>query len=268
MPSPIARFEEFMERLLETSIARVLDSRLEESVIMRRLERTMESNQMMHNDKIYVPHNYYAYINPIDYKTLMSKNSQLQQTLTNYLLKLSKTRNFMTISPISAKPVSDSTSDLATIRIAFDPIPLFDLNPRTRSDSTDTFDAVQSEFAGSSLPTSIIKLDSHYIADSTYQITVDNGKETKTHPITQTQLYIGRDKTGNDIVLLDHLVSRNHARINYTNRHFYITDLASSNGTKVNGYLLKKPDFPITVDKDIITLGSYTIQIKRTYRHE
>jgi pSer/pThr/pTyr-binding forkhead associated (FHA) protein len=69
-------------------------------------------------------------------------------------------------------------------------------------------------------------------------------------------------------VLLDHLVSRNHARINYTNRRFYITDLASSNGTKVNGLLIKRPDYPLTVDKDIITIGSYTIQLKRTYRHE
>ena len=57
MSSPIARFEAFMERLLETSIARVLDSRLDESVIMRRLERAMESNQIKRDNKVLVPHN-------------------------------------------------------------------------------------------------------------------------------------------------------------------------------------------------------------------
>lgn len=256
-----------MERLLETSIARILDSRLEESVIMRRLERTMESNQTVRNDKVYVPYNYYAYINPIDYKALHSKNSDLQHTLTSYLRKLAAIRQFQLMSAINVQPVSDSTCDLATVRIAFDPL------PQSGSESTDAFDAVQNEYANSSLPTSIMKLDSPYVASSTYQITFDNGQVSKTHPITQTQLYIGRsqdkhDNIKNDILLLDHLVSRNHARINYTNRHFYITDLASSNGTKVNGHFIKKPDYPITVDKDIITIGSYTIQIKRTYRHE
>jgi hypothetical protein len=262
MSSPIARFEEFMERILETSIARILDSRLEESVIMRRLERTMESHQTVHNDKVYVPHNYYAYINPIDYKSLTSKNSNLPHTLTSYLHKLAKIRGFSTMGPINAQPVSDSTSDLATVRIAFDPISM------SGSESTDTFDAVQQEFANSHFPTSIMTLDAPYVADSTYQIVVNNGKTGETHPITQTQLYIGRNRDENDIVLSDHLVSRKHARIHYTNRHFYITDLASSNGTKVNDHLIKKPDYPIVVDKDIITVGSYTIHIKRTYRNE
>jgi hypothetical protein len=262
MSSPIARFEEFMERLLETSIARILDSRLEESVIMRRLERTMESNQTVRNDKIYVPYNYYAYINPIDYKALHSKNSDLQHTLTSYLRKLAAIRQFQLMSAINVQPVSDSTCDLATVRIAFDPL------PQSGSESTDAFDAVQNEYANSSLPTSIMKLDSPYVASSTYQLVVDNGTISEAHTISQTQLYLGRDDKGNNIILMDHLVSRNHARINYTNRHFYITDLASSNGTKVNGHFIKKPDYPITVDKDIITIGSYTIQIKRTYRHE
>lgn len=267
MSSPIARFEAFMERLLETSVARVLDSRLEESVIMRRLERTMESNQMPRNDKVYVPHRYYAYINPVDYKALMSNNTQLQQNMTSYLHKLATNRGFSTIGSITAQLISDSTSDLATVRIAFDPI------PSSGSESTDTFDAVQDAFEGASLQTAIFTLETPYVSRSTYQITFDNGQVARTHPITQTQLYIGRtqdshDNIKNDIVLLDHLVSRNHARINYTNRRFYITDLASSNGTKVNNHFIKKPDYPIAVDKDVITIGSYTLQIKRIYRHE
>lgn len=264
MPSPIARFEAFMERLLETSIARILDSRLEESVIMRRLERTMESNQIVHNNKVYVPHNYYAYINPIDYKSLMSKNAQLPQTLTSYLRKLATTRQFKLMSSIDVQPISDSTCDLATVRIAFDPIPLM----VSVTESSNTYVAVQNEFEGSSLQTTIFTLDTHYLPQSIYQLVVDNGTTIDAYAITKTQLHLGRDSSGNDVILLDHLVSRNHARINYSNRRFYITDLASSNGTKVNGYLIKKPDFMLVVDKDVITIGSYTLRIKRTYQNE
>jgi pSer/pThr/pTyr-binding forkhead associated (FHA) protein len=262
MSSPIARFEEFMERLLETSIARILDSRLEESVIMRRLERAMESNQVMRGTQVIVPHAYYAFINPIDFKALTSKNAQLNQTLTNYLFKLAQIRRFVTISTITVQPISDSTSDLATVRIAFDPIPL------TGSESTDTLDAIKQEFLNTALPTSIHTRPEHYTIHTTYQISVDNGTERTVYPITQTQLNIGRSDNDNDIILSDHLVSRNHARINYSNRQFYITDLASSNGTKINGYLIQKPDFLIAVDKDVITMGSYTMQIKRIYHDE
>lgn len=262
MTSPIARFEEFMERLLETSIARILDSRLEASVIMRRLERAMESNQVVHNNKVFVPHNYYAYINPIDYKALTSANLNLQQALTTYLQKLTTIRQFKTINPIEVNLVSDSTSDLATVRIAFDPI------TPSGSDSTDTLDAVQEVFENAPLPTSMFTLTSHYANYSTYQITVDNGTHKEVVQITKTQINIGRSDHNNDIILSDHLVSRAHARINYTNRHFSITDLASSNGTKVNGKLIQTPDYPLIVDKDIITVGNYTIQITRTYRDE
>lgn len=263
MSSLIARFEEFMERLLETSIARILDSRLEASVIMRRLERAMESNQVVRGDKVYVPHNYYAYINPIDYKSLTSGNPDLQQALSTYLRKLADIRQFKPIKTIEVHLISDSTSDLATVRIAFDPI------LQTGSDSTDTLNAVQEEFTSIPLPTSMFTLSSQYASNSIYQISIDNGTTKDVHSITKTQLSLGRgDKEKNDIILCDHLVSRVHARINYTNRHFYITDLASSNGTKVNGKLIQTPDYPIVVDKDIITIGSYTIQIKRTYRDE
>jgi hypothetical protein len=262
MSSPIARFEEFMERLLETSIARILDSRLESSVIMRRLERYMESNQVVRGDSVIVPHNYYAFINPIDYKALTSKNPNLQQTLTTYLIKLATIRQFKPISAITVQLVSDSTCDLATVRIAFDPI------PPTGSESTDTLDAVANAFDGVALPTSIHTRPEHYAVNTTYQIVVDNGSIQKIYPITQTQLNLGRGNDENDIILSDHLVSRKHARINYTNRRFYVTDLASSNGTKVNSKLIQTPDYPITVDKDVISMGSYTIQIKRTYNHE
>lgn len=262
MSSPIARFEAFMERLLETSIARILDSRLEASVIMRRLERAMESNQVVHNNNVYVPHNYYAYINPIDYKALTSTDTDLQQALTTYLRKLADIRHFNPIRAIEVNLISDSTSDLATVRIAFDPV------IQTGSESTDTIDAVKDEFLDTPLPTSMFTLASHYVSNSIYQIAIDNGSIKEVHPITKTQLNIGRSDQSNDIILSDHLVSRAHARINYTNRFFYITDLASSNGTKVNGKLIQQPDYPVMVDKDVITIGSYTMQITRTYRNE
>jgi adenylate cyclase len=53
------------------------------------------------------------------------------------------------------------------------------------------------------------------------------------HPVFENEITIGRSKD-NDIVLSDHTVSRNHARIMLTREGHLLTDLGSFNGTKVN----------------------------------
>jgi len=52
-------------------------------------------------------------------------------------------------------------------------------------------------------------------------------------PILKNEITIGRSKD-NDIVLADHAVSRNHARIIKTKEGFLLSDLGSFNGTEVN----------------------------------
>lgn len=62
----------------------------------------------------------------------------------------------------------------------------------------------------------------------------DKGKE---FPITFNRMTIGRKNT--DIVIDDPLISRKHAELEVLGRGYYfIKDLASSNGTLVNGVLI------------------------------
>lgn len=256
MSTPIARFEEFMERMLETSIARFLDSRLESSALMRRLERKMESNQVLINNMVLVPHMYYAYVNPIDYKALITKHPQLHLALADYLEKLVHTRKFTIMRAIMVQIISDATCDRAMPRIECDPI------PTGQNDSTDNFEAIQNVFVDSQLPTSIHTRPEHYQALSAFRLTITLDDNTNTIPITKTELSIGRSLS-NDIVLADHLVSRNHARINYTHQRFQITDLVSNNGTMVNGQKITQPDYQLVIPTDVISIGSYTMQIQR-----
>jgi hypothetical protein len=270
MSSPIARFEAFMERLLETSIARILDSRLDESVIMRRLERVMESNQTMVNAEIYVPHMYYAYVNPVDYNALISKNKQINTVLSQYLTNLVSNRQFKTYARISSQRpvvgvqlVSDPACDLATIRIEFEHM------PTANSESTDNFQAVQDTFSDSLLPTMLhTRQETFKHISSVYHlhITIQEQEYVKVVVISKTELTLGRENW-NDIMLSDHMVSRDHARINYNNQRFYITDLQSSNGTTINGKKVTTPDTPIQVD-DVIHIGNYVIQLKRIFNDE
>lgn len=56
----------------------------------------------------------------------------------------------------------------------------------------------------------------------------------QTLPLSKEEMSVGRSKD-NDVVLLDHVVSRYHARIIDTKEGYLLTDLGSFNGTEVNG---------------------------------
>ena len=86
----------------------------------------------------------------------------------------------------------------------------------------------------------------------------DRGKEF--HQIA-TPVTIGREE-GNLIQLNDHRVSRNHLKIHESGNAILMTDLQSTNGTKVNGELVRvwqlQPGDLITLGQSIFLFGSAT----------
>src|SRR5690349_21247481 len=74
---------------------------------------------------------------------------------------------------------------------------------------------------------------------------------TSTLPLT-----IGRSNEYSNVVLIDKLLSRQHARFELVQDNLTVRDLNSSNGTSVNGERVQEA----TLKKgDIITIGSYDI---------
>jgi len=86
----------------------------------------------------------------------------------------------------------------------------------------------------------------------------DRGKEF--HQIA-TPVTIGREE-GNQIQLNDRRVSRNHVKIHESNDAVLMTDLQSTNGTKVNGEAVHvwrlHPGDLITVGRSLMLFGSTT----------
>ena len=86
----------------------------------------------------------------------------------------------------------------------------------------------------------------------------DRGKEF--HQIA-TPVTIGREE-GNLIQLNDHRVSRHHMKIHESGNTVLMTDLQSTNGTKVNGELVRvwqlQPGDLVTVGQSMFLFGSAT----------
>lgn len=74
------------------------------------------------------------------------------------------------------------------------------------------------------------------------------GKEFRLGEITN----VGRDATQNDIAIDDSAISRQHARIKLEDGKFVLYDLASANGTIVNGEKILKHEL---VNGDQVTMG-------------
>ena len=76
-------------------------------------------------------------------------------------------------------------------------------------------------------------------------------------PVEKNEIWIGRGKE-NDIVLQDHTVSRSHAKILRSSKGFFIIDLGSFNGTKVNGKSVQKAALQ---DNDRIRIGNTSLTL-------
>lgn len=85
-----------------------------------------------------------------------------------------------------------------------------------------------------------------------FQLVIAEGKEAgREFVFDQLSVLIGRTSEC-DVVLYDPGVSRKHARIFNEGDDYFVEDMGSSNGTKVNGNIIKKKQL---ADGDAISLG-------------
>lgn len=86
-----------------------------------------------------------------------------------------------------------------------------------------------------------------------FQLVISEGKEAgREFVFEQPSIVIGRTEEC-DVVLYDPGVSRKHARIFADGALYFVEDMGSSNGTKVNGAIIKRRQLE---DGDAVALGS------------
>ena len=89
---------------------------------------------------------------------------------------------------------------------------------------------------------------------ATLYVTTTDGRISSFQLLKQ-ETTMGRSKE-NDIVLLDHTVSRKHAKITKTDQGHLLSDLGSFNGTVVNETLIQSA---LLNHEDIIKIGLNTL---------
>ncbi len=229
--SALKQFEELIEGLVEGSLGAAAPGRLHPVEIAKKLARAMESGQTVAADRMLVPNDYAVLVSPADYAALEPFRRSLERELVSYVRALAREREASFVSAPRVAIVADESLRRRRVRVR---ALLVDVARVT--DQATGFTA--------RLPVAEVQA----ILRRHARLTLADGR---TIPLDKPVISLGRS-LDNDIVIEDKRVSRQHAQIRLTQGAFCLYDLASANGTMVNGQVV---DQVVLRNGDVISLG-------------
>lgn len=236
--SALARFESFMENMVEGSVARFFRSPVQPAEIAKRLERAMESQQTISVKRVLVPNVYRAFLNPQDLAAFGPIRAEMEREMATYLAELAQERGFAMLEHPRVELTSDSSVARHSIQVVAETVA-----------SAPTSDSAH---------TQVIPGGAQPASQTRTRLLLATPTGTHVIPLESTQVTIGRG-LNNDVILEDTRVSRHHAQLRYRARRFWVSDLGSTNGTYVNGVQVEEQGLR---DGDVVSLGG----LELTYR--
>ncbi len=238
--SALSRFEQFMEDVVEGSVARLFRSPVQPAEIAKRLERAMESHQTISVRRVIVPNVYRAFLNPQDFAAFQPLRAEMEREMAVYLSELASERNFTMLEHPRVELAEDAAVPRRSIQVIAETV---------------------SSSAGSDA-TQVMSMTSHLNVQAPARgralLLLQTSDGPQPIPIESTVLTLGRGLS-NDIILEDTRVSRHHAQLRYKTRRFWLTDLGSTNGTFING---ERTTEAALRDGDVISLGGLELTFR------
>ncbi len=242
----LARFEEFAERMVEGSFARLLGSRLQPVEIAKRLARVMDDRQTIAAGKVLVPNRYQVFLHPDTLAEFVSFQAALEEELATYLAETAQRRQFAYIG-------------VPRVSLRSDPA----VKPNAVQIEAHITDLTGTNIEGSAQLNQVTQeLRLHDIRAATpvepFTLVLDDRVLT----LAQPRITLGRS-LDNDIILDDPSVSRRHAVLVYQHGHYTLRDLNSTHGTQVNGQSIREA---VLNDGDRITIAAANLLFQRDPR--
>jgi hypothetical protein len=239
--SALSRFEQFMESMVEGSVARIFRNPVQPAEIAKRLERAMESQQTISVKRVIVPNVYRACLNPQDFATFQPIQTEMEREMANYLSELASERNFTMLEHPRVELVEDAAVPRHSIQIIAETV-------ETAPGATGSTQVMSTTMYQKAPPQT----------QSSAVLLLQTPAGPQSIPLASTMLRIGRG-LNNDIILEDTRVSRHHAQLRYKTRRFWLMDLGSTNGTYVNGEHTQEAALR---DGDIVSLGGLELTFR------
>ncbi|MDE3074666.1 MAG: FHA domain-containing protein [Chloroflexota bacterium] len=212
--SALSRFEGFMQEVMDGRVVRLFGGSVQPVDVARRLGRCMEERQTPGQAAPTVPNAYLLLLHPEDYASLLELDPALGSKLADYAVEFARERGF-------------NFSEAPVIRLMADG----EIRPgqmEVQPSSSPTAAPVNSRLG---VGGSGRDMAGGPASPPFAWLVAEDGTRL---PVSHVPFRIGR-RDGNDLVLADQRVSRQHATIERDGGAFVLVDLESHNGTSLNG---------------------------------
>lgn len=219
-------FERRLEGVVEGAFAKTFRSGLQPVELAKRALREMEGGRTVGiGDQTWVPNRYAFALSPADRERFAGAEGAMRNELAQVVRQGARERGWGLMGP---------------------PMIVFDTDPGQRKGSFRcSASIVQAPDTGEGLP------------EAKLELIVDD-RRGQSYRVAPGLTIIGRQQDC-QVVLTDAAASRRHAQVANDNGVFTLTDLGSTNGTKVNGA-------PVTTvalqPGDRITIGNTTLELR------
>ena len=244
--SVLKSLESKIAGLVEGTFSRVFRSEVRPVEIARKLAREMEEHQSVSLSRTYVPNEYRVYLSPRDRDRFADYEDALADEFAGYLLEHARRERFALLS----RPVIEFETDQR--------LGLGQFGILTRVVTPEEEPAEEREGAGHTIVYSTAArvaepLQEEAIIRSHRALLLFDGRRLVVGPGGVT---IGRSRQC-DIVIEDPNVSRQHAEVRPRGGAWVLTDLGSTNGSRLNGRRIEHPE--VVQPGDEIEIGTSVI---------
>jgi hypothetical protein len=230
--SVLKSLESKIASAVEGTFSRVFRSEVRPVEIARKLAREMEEHQYGSLSRVYVPNEYRVYLSPRDRDRFISYEDALAGELAAYLLEHARRERYALLSAPVIQFETDERLGLGQFGIATRVVEPDDLPAapvREESGSTMVFSPTE-PVAAPHEPEATLRARRALLLYNGRRLVVGSQGAT-----------IGRSREC-EVVVDDANVSRRHAELRPRGAAWVLTDLGSTNGTRLDGRRIERPE--------------------------
>jgi hypothetical protein len=229
----LARFEGFMQELMDRRVVRFLGGNLQPVELARAVGQAMQSRTA----GLLAPDRFRVLVHPEDCADLRALDATLERKLTDYAVELAREGRCNFAAPPRVQLMADADVERGRVRVEAEVS-----SPSRAAAGEGPREAVR-DWAGGK-------------ARLRFEMPTPDGF-TLLH-VDHFPFTIGR-RHGHDLVLPDSRVSRDHAVVEAASGGYVLRDLGSRNGTLVNGQSISEAGLR---EGDRLSIGSFEVTVR------
>jgi len=250
--SVLRNIEHRIEGLFEGVFGRAFRTHVQPVELARKLVKEMQDHKVISVSRVYAPNEYTVYLAPSDREQFESYEDSLRSELQEYIAENARRERYELLSPPQIKFETDDDLEMGEFgiatRMAQGAVPQpGEPEPEAAPGATMIY--------RKPVETEAVSVEDLGLGRETVSLTYDGTK----HELDGGRATIGRSKDC-DIQLVDPNVSRRHAELRQEGSAYWLIDLDSTNGSKVNGRQTARAKLE---SGDTITVGSTDLVFER-----